>query len=133
MFASQAVHIQLAVIITNGIVDLEVDVLSALQKLLFGPKGLGKGNMLPIWTCLWLLILTYRDAVDVWYSRQHEREGLPQLARHMYDMLVSIYSALFWPSSLITRNWLKEGHPFGEGNDLLSVWGGLKSEFFLVP
>jgi hypothetical protein len=69
-FASQAVHIQLAVIITDGILGLEKGILSDLQKLLFSTKGPGKGNMLPIWTCLWLLILTYRETVQVWHTEK---------------------------------------------------------------
>lgn len=75
-FASQAVHTQLAVIVTDGIVDLEIEILSALQKRLFDAKGPGKANMLPMWTCLWLLILTYRNTSNAWFSRKHEKEGL---------------------------------------------------------
>jgi hypothetical protein len=112
-------------------VDLEIEILSDLQKLLFGAKGLGKQNMLPIWNTLWLLILTYRETVYVWYSQTHKKEGKAQLARHMYDMLVSIYSALFRPSSPLTRNWLTDKDLFGEETELIRHMGTLETEFHL--
>ena len=101
-FASQAVHTQVAVIITAVVTDLEREILAALQKLLFSTKDPGNLNMLPVWICLWLLILTYRETVHSWYSEKHQREGLPQLARQMYDMFISIYSTIFGPSSPMT-------------------------------
>jgi hypothetical protein len=51
-YASNAVHRQLSVIAAQGIVDAEVEVLSLLQKYIFGKKGPGRRNMLPIWTSL---------------------------------------------------------------------------------
>lgn len=130
-FASQAVHTQLAVIITTGIADLEKEILSALQTLLFNTKGPGKSNMLPIWTCLWLLVLTYRQTVHSLYAEKHKQEGLPELAKQMYDMLVSIYSALFRPSSPMSRNWLTDKEVFGNGIELMASAGTLKTEFNL--
>lgn len=127
----EAVHIQLAIIINKGIMDLEIDLLSALEKLILAPKGPGKDNMLPIWTCLWLLILTYRETIDAWSSPQHEKKGLPQLARHMYDMLVTLYSALFRPSSPLRLNWLFDDiyKLFGRDSRLMLRMGIIKTEF----
>ena len=131
-YTSQAVHTQLAVIVTKGIQDLEIDVLSELQKRVFGTKGLGKDNMLPIWTALWLLILTYRETVDVWFSQEHKDKGLPQLAKHMYDMLVSIYSALFRPSSPLWLDWSKTNFGlFGQDMRVMRSMGCVKREFDL--
>ena len=63
-YVSLAVHNQFSLIITQGIIDLEVELLASLQRRIFSSKGPGKENMLPIWTSLWLLILTYRNIVD---------------------------------------------------------------------
>ncbi|KAG4437593.1 hypothetical protein IFR05_006932 [Cadophora sp. M221] len=128
---SDVVHIQLAMVITKGITDLEVDLLSALQKHILGVKGPGKDNMLPIWTCLWLLILTYRETIDAWSSPEHEKKGLPQLARHMYDMLVTLYSGLFRASSPLSLNWLFDDiyKLFGRDRILVGRMGIIKTEF----
>jgi hypothetical protein len=114
----------------KGIVDLEVDILSQLQKLMFRSQGPGKDNMLPIWTCLWLLLLTYRDLSNHWYSLKHSPDGLPELSQHMYDMLVSIYSGLFRPSSPLWLNWLKAEvfDSFGRDHRIIERMGNLKTE-----
>ena len=95
---SEAVHIQLATIITKGIMDLEIDILSALEKHVLGPKGPGKDNMLPIWTCLWLMILTYRETIDAWSDPQHEKKGLPTTSsahvRHASHFILGTLSAI---------------------------------------
>jgi len=135
-YLSRAVHTQLAIIVTMGIIDLEVEILSELQKRIFSTKGPGKRNMLPIWTTLWLLIFTYRDTIDYWPPRDHK---LQELTRQMYDMLVSIYSALFRPSSPLRLGW--RGGETGLFKDFLDMFGGddilmqrmgtLKTEFAL--
>ena len=129
-YASRAVHNQIAVIVTKGIVDIEIDLLSSLQKRVLGSKGIGKGNALPIWTCLWLLILTYRATVNAWPSCKHSHRDL---ARQMYDMLVSIYSGLFASSSPLRLNWLIRDvyDMFGGDNILMQGMGLLKTEFAL--
>jgi hypothetical protein len=116
--------------VTKGIIDLEVEVLSALQTLIFGSTGPGKGNMLPVWTALWLMILMYRDTPDYVPSGEHRFE---ELARHLYDMLVSIYSGLFRPSSPLRLNWLVNSscNMFGGDDILLQRLGTLKTEFSL--
>ncbi|KAH7356727.1 hypothetical protein BKA65DRAFT_213280 [Rhexocercosporidium sp. MPI-PUGE-AT-0058] len=87
--------------------------------------------MLLIWTCLWLLILTYRETIDAWSSPQREQKGLPQLARHMYDMLVTLYSGLFRPSSPLRLNWMFDDiyKLFGKDNRLMCRMGTIKTEF----
>ncbi len=87
--------------------------------------------MLPTWTCLWLLILTYRETVDVWQSTKHEKDGLPQLARQMYDMLVSLYSGLFGSTSPFRLNWLFDDiyELFGRDRDVMKRMGTIKTEF----
>ena len=136
--ASKAVHLQLAVFVTQGIVDLEVDILFELQKLVFQPKkGHGKQNMLPLWTCLWLLILTYRRTLSgrpAHTSSSTVSERTFDLAKHMYDMLVSIYSGLFRPSSPMCLNWLNQEifELFGQDYRITHAMGTLKTEFDFI-
>lgn len=128
-YASNAVYRQIRVIVAQGIVDAEVEILSLLQKHIFGKKGPGRRNMLPIWTSLWILILTYRRTL--FYYDKSGRDGeLYQLARHLYDMLVSIYSGLFRPSSPLWLNWLRDDvyELFGRDSRITNAMGTLKTE-----
>lgn len=129
-YVTRAVQLHIALVVTKGIIDLELEVLSALQKLIFGSKGAGKDNMLPVWTALWIMILTYRDTPD--YVSSGERR-LEELARHLYDMLVSVYSGLFRPSSPLRLNWLvgTNYNMFGGDDILMQKLGTLKREFSL--
>lgn len=129
-YASSAVCRQIQLIVTKGIVDLEVDILAQLQKTIFGGKGPGKKNMLAIWTGLWLLLLTYRDTNKYWDCQSISKDGLPELSQHMYDMLVSIYSGLFRPSSPLWLNWLREDilDLFGRDTRIIERMGNLKAE-----
>jgi len=128
-YASEVVHTQIKVIAARGIVDLEVEILSELQKLIFSSKGPGKLNMLPIWTCLWLLILTYRRTLQIVRSKEN-KEIRFSLAQHMYNMFVSIYSGLFRPSSPMWLNWLKDEvfELFGKDYRITGCIGTLKTE-----
>ncbi|KAH8685530.1 hypothetical protein BGZ60DRAFT_395392 [Tricladium varicosporioides] len=129
-YAPPAVQRQIAIIVSKGIVELEIATLSQLQKTIFDHKGPGKGNMLPIWTCLWLLLLTYRETNEFWSRQDGSGDGLPDLSQHMYDMLVSIYSGLFGPSSPLRLNWLKSDvfDLFGRDTLITERMGALKSE-----
>jgi hypothetical protein len=128
-YASKVVHTQIKVIAARGIVDLEVEILSELQKLIFSSKGPGKLNLLPIWTCLWLLILTYRRTLQNVGSKNNKDSGF-SLAQHMYNMFVSIYSGLFRPSSPMWLNWLKDEvfELFGKDYRITGCIGVLKTE-----
>lgn len=121
---------QIAVIISRGIIDLEVETLSYLQNIIFNPKGMGEKTMLPIWTCLWLLLLTYRDTNEHWCSQKSSNDGIPELSQHMYEMLISIYSGIFGISSPARLNWLKADifELFGKDYRVAERMGNLKSE-----
>jgi hypothetical protein len=110
-------------------VDAEVEVLSLLQKCIFGKEGPGRQNMLPIWTSLWLLILVYRRTL-YYYDKHGRKRELYQLANHMYDLLVSIYSGLFRPSSPLWLNWLRDDvyELFGRDWRITEAMGTLKTE-----
>jgi hypothetical protein len=62
-YVLKAIHQQIGVIVSERIEALEYDILNQFEKLIFHRKGPGKESMLPIWTCLWLLMLTYRRTV----------------------------------------------------------------------
>jgi hypothetical protein len=81
-------------IAARGIVEGKVKILSLLQKHVFEKKGPSRGNMLPIWTCMWILILNYRESL-FYYDNSGRETELYQLAQHMYNILVSLYSRLF--------------------------------------
>lgn len=132
-YASKVVHSQIAVLVARGIVDLEVEILSQLQDLIFNSTGPGKRNMLPIWTCLWLLMLTYRRTVYGSAPDPKIHGGLA-LAQHMYDMFVSVYSGMFRPSSPLWLNWLKEEvfELFGKDYRITHCIGTLKTELNYV-
>lgn len=132
-WASKVAHNQIAVVVSCGIVDLEVEILSQLQKLVFNPKGPGKHNMLPIWTCLWLLMLTYRRTIHRFVLKKKVQNGLA-LAQHMYDMFVSVYSGLFRPSSPMWLNWLKDEvfELLGKDYKITHCLGILKTELNYV-
>ena len=106
-YVSKAVHQQIGVIVSERIEALEYDILNQFEELIFHRKGPGKENMLPIWTCLWLLMLTYRRTVLHGMSENWGDEAVG-LAQHMYEMLISIYSALFKPSSPLWLNFLND-------------------------
>jgi hypothetical protein len=108
-------------------VDLEVNILAQLQKILFGGKGPGKNNMLPVWICIWLLILTYRRSLD---HLTPKKDNNAELAQQMYDMLVSVYSGLFKPSSPLWLNYLKLDvfELFGQDYRITHTMGTLKTE-----
>ncbi len=135
-YASKVVHTQIEVIVARGIVDLEFEILSELQKLIFGSKGPGKLNLLPIWTCLWLLILTYRRTLQnvANIASKKNKDTRFALAQHMYDMFVSVYSALFRPSSPMWLNWLKDEvfELFGKDYRITRCIGILKTELDYV-
>ena len=128
-YASNAVYKQIGAIVARGIADTEVDILSLLQKSIFGKKGPGRGNMLPIWTSLWLLILMYRETL-FYYDDSDSDRGLYQLAQHMYNVLVSLYSGLFRPSSPLWLNWLRDDVYELLGRDwrIMEAMGTLKTE-----
>lgn len=109
-------------IVSERIAALEYDILNQFEELIFHRKGPGKENMLPIWTCLWLLMLTYRRTVLHGMSENWGDEAVG-LAQHMYEMLISIYSALFKPSSPLWLNFLKDEVFELFGRDLRIVVG----------
>ncbi|KAE9375236.1 hypothetical protein N431DRAFT_196566 [Stipitochalara longipes BDJ] len=115
---SRTVVSQLLLIIKDGIRTAELTLLDNLEKLVYSSKGPGKGNMIPLWTTLWTLILTYRDCMMAYKFSQHctisfehdaaDSEVLIEASKHMYHILTSVYAALFRASTPLYLDW-REG------------------------
>lgn len=128
-YASKAVHKQIAVVIASGIESLERDILGQVQDLIFSQKGLGKENEVPIWICLWLLMLTYRRTIIHWSTRRN-RDSYLELSQHMYNMLISTYSTIFRSSTPRWHNFLKPEvfEKFGRDPSVTERMGVIKTE-----
>jgi hypothetical protein len=66
ILASKAAKNQIVLDVKKGIENEERLILKALHKLIYGAKGPGQNNMIPLWACMWSLILTYRDCMAVY-------------------------------------------------------------------
>lgn len=55
--------------IATGIMELEADIFDELDRLLYGPDGIGKRNPIATWVCLWALLLTYKEQMAFIYFR----------------------------------------------------------------
>lgn len=132
-YASKAVHKQIAIILTPGIEALEHSILIQLQSLIFSQKGIGRQNELPIWICLWLLILTYRRTISHWSCRRN-RDSYLELSQHMYNMLISTYSTVFRSSTPLWHNFLKDEvfEKFGRDTSVTERMGVIKTEMIYI-
>lgn len=121
--------------VKEGIRKAESVVLKALEKPVYGASGPGEKNMVPLWACLWSLILTYRDCMMVYRqfsfakrlnTRQPRCSGkffslplvtvrntyktsdfelLVDSSKHMYHIMTANYSTLFRVSSPLYMDW----------------------------
>lgn len=128
-YASKAVHKQIAGILAHGIEALECDILGLLQTLIFSQKGRQTQNEVPIWICLWLLMLTYRRTIVHWSTRRN-RDSYLELSQHMYNMLISTYSTIFRSSTPLWHNFLKDEvfEKFGRDHGVTERMGVIKTE-----
>lgn len=60
MYTSSWMKMQLRAMAAKEIVKLEAIILAELDHIVYRPGGVGKDNVLALWVCLWVLILTYR-------------------------------------------------------------------------
>lgn len=60
-YVSSTVSLQIDLIVSRRIVELEVEILSKIDKLAQGVDCTGREDPLAIWMCLWLLILAYQE------------------------------------------------------------------------
>jgi hypothetical protein len=132
---------QLLLIIKEGIRAAELTLLDNLEKFVYGSKGPGKNNMIPLWTTLWTLILTYRDCMTTYkYSTQHckisfehdpsDSEVLIEASKHMYHILTSVYAALFRASTPLYLDWRVASNMelLGNSDELKNAFIALRTE-----
>jgi hypothetical protein len=56
--------------------NLEVDIFDDLDRLLYGPDGIGKSSPLATWVCLWNLVLAYKDQMAyIYFHYRNEPAG----------------------------------------------------------
>ena len=105
-FLSIAASSQLLLVTKEGIREAERDILDALEPLVNSSKGPGQRNAIPLWACLWSLILMYRDRMAAYnqylsqplaaYSDAFE---LMSATKHLYDIVTAHYTVLFYSST----------------------------------
>lgn len=133
-FESSYIKLQIRTTIAKDILTLEVDVLSQMDRLLFGTEGLGRQNPIGIWLCLWALIFTYKEhMISTAYYVQEARLKY-DLSRHMYNTLTSIYSALYKVSSPLTLDWRNEAvsEMLGRDPELIRAFCDIKTEMYWI-
>jgi hypothetical protein len=97
--------------------------------------------MIPLWTTLWTLILTYRDCMTTYkYSTQHckisfehdaaDSEILIEASKHMYHILTSVYAALFRASTPLYLDWRVKSNMelLGNSDELKLAFIALRTE-----
>jgi hypothetical protein len=116
--------------------ELEAEILTELDRPLYRPEGIGRRNPLATWVCLWLLLLAYKEQVGfVYYYHFHdpvEQQLLYGLARHIYNTLTSIYSALFKTASPLTFDWHTDeiSDMLGRDPSLIKAFCYVKTEMY---
>jgi hypothetical protein len=129
---------------------MEACVLTEIDTMIKSKFGIGRQNPLAIFVALWNLILLYKEHMVFRKAacQDHgkpdfslkpeftltltETEKLYDLNQHLYNMLTSIYAALYKTTSPLTLDWRKEEVASMLGNDsyLIGLFGIIKTEIF---
>ncbi|KAF4628762.1 hypothetical protein G7Y89_g9391 [Cudoniella acicularis] len=130
---SYTMRMQITTIIAQDIIKLELLMLSEMDRVLYGAGGIGRGNALAMWLCLWALVFAYKEhmiMMSCWKSR--ERRTKYDLLRHIYDTLTSIYSALYKTTSPLTLDWRTEevSELLGRDQELIRLFCNIKTEMY---
>jgi len=151
--ASTAIWLQLRLPIGKGIKATETDVLTEIDRMIQSKSGIGRQNPLATWTALWVLILSYKDYMifcKAWRYDQDsgnldsfprpnkfrltitEAEKIYNLNEHLYNMLTSIYAALYKTTSPLTLDWRSNEVAVMLGNDsqIINLFCDIKTEMF---
>jgi hypothetical protein len=68
VYLSRAAQRQICAVAKQGIQEAEFAILSSLEDLVYNSKGPSQINVIPLWACLWSLILMYRDCLAVYQA-----------------------------------------------------------------
>ncbi|KAF8849451.1 hypothetical protein BDZ45DRAFT_680506 [Acephala macrosclerotiorum] len=136
-FVGTWIKAQLKHHIAIGIMELEAEIFDELDRLLYGPDGIGKRNPLATWVCLWTLVLAYKEQMAfIYFHYRNEPAQLQTLygcAKHIYNTLTSIYAALYKTTSPLTLDWRKEeisSEMLGGDSELIRLFYNIKTEMY---
>ena len=133
-YVSSVICQQLRLQVCRSVLRMEADVLSKVDKLIQSKDGIGRRNPLATWACLLLLTLCYKEYMA--YAKA-TRQGqstnqIYGLNQHLYNMLTSIYAALYKTTSPLTLDWRKKEVAAMMRNDahLINLFCNIKTEMF---
>lgn len=149
-FASSIIWSQLRLTICKAIRTSETYVLKEFDKMIQCKSGIGRQNPLATWIALWILILCYKEHMifrkalcgnfGIFDYRAEaeskltsaESETIYNLNQHLYNMLTSIYSALYQTTSPSTLDWRSKevASMLGNDVDLINLFSNIKTEMF---
>jgi hypothetical protein len=125
--------VQLRVQVGEAIIRVEADVLTQIDKLTQSKEGIGRQNPLAVWACLWILILSYKEhMVYLKVVTSFDSNKAYNLNQHIYNMLTSIYAALYKTTSPLTLDWRSKEVADMMWNDvhLIKLFCNIKTEMF---
>ncbi|KAH8646019.1 hypothetical protein BGZ60DRAFT_554837 [Tricladium varicosporioides] len=133
-FVSSKIRLQISAIISKEISELEMEILSEMDKLLFSNRGIGRCNSIGVWFCMWTLIFTYKEHLLMMACWAHESRPKYDLCFHMYNTLTSIYSALYKTTSPLTLDWRTEevSEMLGKDKKLINYFSVIKTEMYWI-
>jgi len=147
---STTIWLQIRLPIGKEIKVTEREVLTEIDKITQSKEGIGRQNPLATWAALWLLVLAYKEYMifcKAWPqgSGKHpqdfknaleltdtEGDKIYSLNEHLYNMLTSIYAALYKATSPLTLDWRSKEVESMLGNDaqLIELFCNIKTEIF---
>ncbi|KAH7304893.1 hypothetical protein BKA65DRAFT_205484 [Rhexocercosporidium sp. MPI-PUGE-AT-0058] len=132
---STTMRSQIRLILYEELILLEVQMFSALEKLIYDKDGIGRPNPLVTWACLWTLIFTYKEHM-VFTKPLAELKLLSveryHLNQHIYNTLTSIYAALYKTTSPLTLDWrtAEISDMLGRDPELIRLFNHIKTEMY---
>jgi hypothetical protein len=135
-----ATTIQFKWLISRQIVQPEAEILSEIDRLVSSSDKIGRDKPIAFWVCLWTMLLSYKNHIlyhkaglythsDLAFA---EEQQVYELCRHIFNNLISIYSALYKTTSPLALDWRTEEVSEMLGNDaeLIRLFCDIKTEMF---
>ncbi|KAE9376545.1 hypothetical protein N431DRAFT_501388 [Stipitochalara longipes BDJ] len=133
---SNFIWLQIRLPICMAIRATETYVLAETDKLVEKKIGIGRENPLAAWAILWILILAYKELMifrkGCCRDDDTGSERIYLLSQHLYNMLTSMYAALYKTTSPLTLDWRSKDIAAMLGNDasLITLFCNIKTEMF---
>ncbi|KAK0104871.1 hypothetical protein ONS95_005137 [Cadophora gregata] len=137
--ASPVILAQLRLLVCGELKSVEIQVFSALYRLIYDQGNIGRQNSLAVWACLWALLFTYKHHMVFTRSTLPEYDISPmihaarfQLNQHLYNTLTSTYAALYNSTSPLTLDWRTEeiASLLDRDPELIKLFCNIKTEMF---